>query len=174
VECRTSFSIRSSRAEEADDGRQHGNEVDERKEAGHVAQPAPQGIAVAHVTEINAGPEPQYIFSGKDCGCCVLEEIELEGKMAPDRLDGFEDDAGDVDNNQQRQGGIEQPCDAAARLLVLEDRRKLAAQIAEIGHAFVSPDGETLAVPREAFLRGRAPRQELPGSRWHGSRIGPS
>ena len=158
--------------EEAEDGGEHGDEIDQGKEAAHVAQPAPQGIAVALIAEIDAGPESQRIFGREDDGRRVLEPIELGGKVPADRLDRFKDDARDVDDDQQRQGSVEQPRDAAARLLVLEDCRKMAAQIAEIGHALASPVGETLAVPCEAFLRDQTLRQDSPGSRWHSLRIG--
>jgi len=65
----------------------------------------------------------------------------MQSQLLADRSHGFQDHAGDVDDDQRGERGIEQPRDAAARLLVLEDGRKLPARlaVAEFGHAAISP-----------------------------------
>jgi hypothetical protein len=91
--------------------------------------------------QIDTGPDTQAIFDGEDRSRAVLEQLECQRKMFPDRLDGFEDDAGDLDDDQKRQGRIDSRGIRLRGSSSSKDRRKLPAQIAvaRFGHVSRAP-----------------------------------
>jgi hypothetical protein len=77
---------------------------------------------------VDAGPQPQHIFDREDSGGDRFESIELRREIAADPVDGFQDDAGNVGDDQQRQQVVEDARRQASRLLILEHRRQPLAK----------------------------------------------
>jgi hypothetical protein len=84
-------------------------------------------MAIWGDVEIDRGPNAKAIFDREDRCRHLLEQVERRPELAPDRYYRFQDDAGHVDDDQQRQRHIDQQGQRTARLFILEDHRELPA-----------------------------------------------
>jgi hypothetical protein len=125
---RSSRRVRRSVAEQAEDRRQHGREVDQGEEAAHVAQTARYGMTVRRAVEVDRGPHAQQIFDREHQGRQMLEPPQRHGVARMDRGDRFDDHAGHVGDDQSGEADIEHLRRAARRQRVIEQRGEAAAE----------------------------------------------
>jgi hypothetical protein len=64
-------------------------------------------------------PYPQHVFSREEPRRDLLDPPQLRAKTVLERFDGFENDAADIDQDQQRQRGLKNPRRAGRRQIVI-------------------------------------------------------
>jgi hypothetical protein len=96
------------------------DQIDQRKEAAHIFQPAPDRIAKTAAAIIDGGPHAQNIFGHKDCGRDTLDRHKGHGIALAHPRHGFEDDGDDIDDDESRKRDIEDANRQGARRIVVE------------------------------------------------------
>ena len=96
------------RAQQTQQGRQHGHQIDQREKTTHVAQPAPYRMGELPAAEIDDGPHAKHIFHGKNRGRGMFCDRERRRITVADRLDGLKHHRNHIDDDECCQQHVEE------------------------------------------------------------------
>ena len=95
------------RPQQAEQGRQHGHQIDQREKTTHVAQPAPDRMGELPGAEIDNGPHAKHIFHGKNHGRGMFRDRERRRIPVADWLDGLKHHRNHIDDDERCKQHVE-------------------------------------------------------------------